>query len=312
MIRATLLAGAAWGIATVAPAYAGGAESGSQTYTIPAPAPAPTVPNSPEVEAFDGGGGGLTATSTGTSQTPNSDNNYLDDDLMWTNKITLKANVSDQYPVYCIPGRTQLKGHKATLDTQTVTPNTAANTSAPTQTQQYLQVVLDQSKAIPAATAKQTNCSGLKPNTDPLGFGPDDVGYVSNVDLGTLDSREGWDYGALFVPFKLQTTGKDSFATSGSIGAYLGYRFSWLGRGVSVSPIAFAGVSNIQTSASSGGSTSSQTVAGLSYGTGVVFTFKNSLQVGAVVGFDHVDSAQPYAYNDKPWVSFEIGYSFAQ
>ena len=44
---------------------------------------------------------------------------------------------------------------------------------------------------------------------------------------------------------------------------------------------------------------------------GLLFDVKDDFHIGLVLGFDHVSSAQKYQYNDKPWVSFEIGYSFA-
>ena len=258
-------------------------------------------------------------TATQTSKTPNSDNNYLDDRLLWDTKISAKADPKDESPSFCFPSRTRLLGHKSTLDTVTRTAN-GTNGSTPTQSEQYLQVILDPEPvlfgfsyppqaAIPAGTA---NCSGFSTDKPPLAFNPGDIAYVSTTDLGTLDFRSGIDYGALVVPFKLQTTGKGSFTSSASVGGYVGYRIPWMDAGVTFSPVVFAGVSNISTSIVSGGKTTSQTLAGLSYGAGLLFTIKNSIQVGAVVGFDHVDAAQPYAYNDKPWVSFEIGYSFAQ
>ncbi len=106
-------------------------------------------------------------------------------------------------------------------------------------------------------------------------------------------------------------TGKNAISGSASLGVYAGYRFP-VDTSIVLRPVVFVGGSYIPTSSSSGGTTTSQTVAGFSYGVGLLTNIKDSLQAGVVLGFDHVDSAQPYAYNDKPWISFEIGYSFAQ
>jgi hypothetical protein len=61
-----------------------------------------------------------------------------------------------------------------------------------------------------------------------------------------------------------------------------------------------------------GGKSSTQTLADPRYGFGPMTRVKDGFQVGLIVGRDHVDSSQPCQYNDKPWLSFEIGHSFAQ
>jgi hypothetical protein len=124
--------------------------------------------------------------------------------------------------------------------------------------------------------------------------------------------RVGWDYGALVVPFKMQLSDGKPFTGSASVGGYLGYRFPLFDTGLVFSPVAFAGASNILTSATTGGKTTSQTVAGISYGFGLITDVKDGFQAGVIYGYDHVNSAQPYLYNNKPWISFEIGYSFAK
>jgi len=123
--------------------------------------------------------------------------------------------------------------------------------------------------------------------------------------------RWGWQYGALVVPFKMQLGGKHAFSGSASVGAFLGYKVPLWDWGIALSPVAFAGASNISVPTSDGGKNSSQTMAGLSYGAGVVGEIKDGFQIGIIFGKDHVDSDN-YLYNDKTWISFEIGYSFAQ
>jgi hypothetical protein len=252
--------------------------------------------------------GGQTAVTT--TNLPDSDLNYLDDGLLWNHNILARSDPAGE-DVYCIPARTRLMGIKPTLDTVTKTSGGA------TQTEQYLQVILDPRPRILGLFGKvqqkldATSSSPCRALRNSLELDISDVAYVSNKDLGMAAYRGGFDYGALAIPFKVQMTGKRSFSGSSSIGAYLGYRIPWVDSGVEFRPIIFAGAANISTSATTAGTTSSQTVAGLSYGLGLISTIKGSFQVGLVLGFDHVDSAQPYVYNDKPWLSVEIGYSFA-
>lgn len=153
--------------------------------------------------------------------------------------------------------------------------------------------------------ADQQVCEGI---SSPATLPTDSSIYVKPDNA----QRWGWEYGALVVPFKMQLGGKHSFTGSASVGAYLGYSFPLWDTGLSVSPVAFAGASNISVPINNGKRDTSQTMAGLSYGLGLITRVKDGFQVGLVFGKDHVDSAQRYQYNDKTWISFEIGYSFAQ
>lgn len=56
---------------------------------------------------------------------------------------------------------------------------------------------------------------------------------------------------------------------------------------------------------------SSETVAGLSYGIGLMGTIKDSFNISLVFGADHA-SSKTYQYQDKPWASFAPGYSFTK
>jgi hypothetical protein len=254
-------------------------------------------------------------TTTSTTVTSNSDTNYLDDVLTWNHYISAKDELNAPSPVFCIPPKKRLMGVKSSLDTVTRTATPAGGGDPVTSTEQYQAVVLDPRKfwfnlfgdaetAVPALR----KCKDVP---TPQILDPGTIAYISNASLARVSSRGGYDYGALIVPFKAQLSGKKSFSGSAAIGGYLGYRLPLRDLGLVFSPIVFAGASNISTSATSGGTTTSQTVAGLSYGFGVLTRVKDSFQVGLIVGWDHVDSAQPYQYNNKPWLSFEIGYSFA-
>jgi hypothetical protein len=256
---------------------------------------------------------------------PNADTNYYDDKLQWDENVVGWKNATDTDPVFCIPKHITLVGKdsqvRATTDTSGTTP----------QQKQYLRTVLGdgyffgligRSEEIQKPPAGKSGKFYLPAPADvatvcpaiPAGKAQDlydgEPVYVSSDDVARIDRRAGWDYGALAVPFKVQLSGKQAFSGSATLGGYLGYKFPL--EGIVLRPIVFAGASNISTSATTGGTTTSQTVAGLSYGFGLLTTIKGSLQAGLVLGFDHVDSSQPYAYNDKPWLSLEIGYSFAQ
>lgn len=280
-----------------------------------------------------------------TETVGNASQNYLDDGLVWNHHIRAKQDPAGAY-VYCIPADTKLLGIKSTLDSVYSNETTTAKkedylavildrrkpflgllgpvqdelVAKPWRKQKPGEAAKGKSADKPITKTENgvtyiyaRNECGKMPdmaNSKPFHYG--DVAYVAAEDLGTVAYRGGFDYGALAVPFKVQMSGGRSFSGAAAIGAYLGYRMPWMNTGVEVRPIIFAGVSNITTSAANGtGGTTSQTVAGLSYGTGFITTIKDSFQIGLVVGFDHVDSAQPYAYNDTPWLSVEIGYSFA-
>jgi hypothetical protein len=175
----------------------------------------------------------------------------------------------------------------------------------------------------PGATAKDTvHCSASNADTSApaiIGAGVitrNEALKVPQTVAGNADYRSGLEYGVLVVPFKVQLSGGKAITGSSTVGGYLGYDFPWMNVGVTFRPVIFAGLSPTSVPSSSGTSTSasstSQTLMGLSYGFGVVSVIKqSSFQVGLICGFDHTDSTS-YAYNDKPWLSFEIGYSFAQ
>jgi len=152
------------------------------------------------------------------------------------------------------------------------------------------------------------------------------VGSTIRVTKAQMDlyppNRFGLTYGALVVPFKFELTGQKEFKGSASLGPYLGYQIDKETFGAAISLVAFAGVSNnsatktTTTASSTSGTPTTKTtntdLAGFSYGGGLLGTVKGGFQLGAVVGFDHVGSGQGFQYNDKPWLAFELGYSFSQ
>jgi hypothetical protein len=273
--------------------------------------------------------------TTSISPMPNSDSNYLSDHLNWDSPIHVYAMDStggvDLDTPYCLNAGVKVIGMDSSYTSATKTDASAdadstdgkKSTTAPAAN--YLPVKLDMRGGLfyqpqPSGTVTaNVQASGdsakfcaSSDTTNALSIGETDEFYVDADDLGAAN-REGWDYGTLVIPFKYQVTGKNALQSSASLGAYLGYRFSWRLMGWTVRPVAFAGLSEIPTSqATNNGKTTSQTVAGLSYGLGLVGTVKDSFNVGLVVGFDHVNSVQAYPYQDKPWISLAIGYSFTK
>ena len=262
------------------------------------------------------------AGASSSASIPSSSENYLDDRLAWPNAIEAKLKLSGDYSDgYCIPANTKVIGAHAGFDTSVQQTPASGSSASGTSASQYQAVTLDTNRPyffgllgpVPTKVGVPSDAKTVCPDvTNPQpNFSPGDLAYISSEDVKNAGYRAGFDYGALVVPFKMQLSGGKAFTGSSSVGAYVGYQNPIANLGVNISPIIFGGASNISTSSTSGATTTSQTVAGVSYGTGLLFNIKDSFQAGFVLGFDHVSSAQKYQFNDKPWVSFEIGYSFA-
>jgi len=121
----------------------------------------------------------------------------------------------------------------------------------------------------------------------------------------------GFTWGALVVPYKYQLTGKNEFGGQAAIGTYLGYRVG-TPLGVELTPIAFAGLSQVEVRQNVNGTDTMQNLSSLSAGLGLTATVYESFQVGVVVGIDHVDESANYEYNDKPWIAAQIGFAFGR
>jgi hypothetical protein len=263
------------------------------------------------------------ASTNSTPPIPNSDSNYLDDKLNWDVPIhvyPMGAKGIDLSSTYCLPASVTVTGLDFKYTTATP-PNT-------TTTQNYLPVKLDdprfkgkrldaklQDPSQPmcdnlAATAATTAAPAL---TVALPIYDDTQFYVGGSDLDHTATRSGWDFGTLIVPFKFQMSDKSLVTGSATLGGYVGYNIGLNMPGFRVSPVAFVGVSDISMpqSGGSGSSSSTQTVAGISYGVGLMGTIKDSFNISLVFGADHA-SSNNYQYQDKPWVSFALGYSFTK
>lgn len=135
---------------------------------------------------------------------------------------------------------------------------------------------------------------------------------VTKTDIKTTPpNRFGMSFGVLAIPFKYQLTGDHNNSGSATLGGYIGRRFDKSSTlGFSIEPILFAGASNVSVPQTTGGQTSSQDVAGISLGIGLVGTIKGNFQAGVVLGWDHVSKSSQYQYNNKPWLALEVGFTF--
>lgn len=246
---------------------------------------------------------------------------------------------------YCIPAGTRVLATSSKLTTMTAVDGNqlkAGKSAAGTASTNYVPVVLDTdgfllgtvaTNPIPpeirvghnktltgaqqgAANSQSPNGACVKSGATFPDLAPKTQFYISEDDIEAASMRVGWDYGTLVVPFKEELSKGHQLLGSASLGAYLGYRAPFNVLDFQLSPVVFFGLSNVNTQApttsTSTTSSSTQTVAGLSYGFGVIASIKDSFHFGVVVGEDHVNTSQNYPYNDKPWISFELGYSFAQ
>jgi hypothetical protein len=122
-------------------------------------------------------------------------------------------------------------------------------------------------------------------------------------------TNQGFVSGVLAVPFKMHIS--DRSVTAGStIGAYIGYQTS-LFNSITVTPVFAGGLALVPVSNLN--SPNATTATGVSVATGLIGTWGphgTGIQVGVLVGVDYVGKQQNYQYEGKPWLSFEVGYSF--
>lgn len=121
--------------------------------------------------------------------------------------------------------------------------------------------------------------------------------------------RAGWTYGTLVVPYKYQFRGDRSVTGGATLGGYVGRRF--LISGLSNQWIVFAGLTKVDVPSEKDGQTTTEQLAGLSYGVGLLTTVKQAFQLGVVVGADRVSKSAEYVNNGKPWISLSIGFDFS-
>lgn len=130
--------------------------------------------------------------------------------------------------------------------------------------------------------------------------------------VGTPPDRYGLTYGTLMVPFKYHMRGEKRFSAGASVGGYMGFRQDRSGKtGLATQYIVFLGATSVAVPQTVDGSTTTQNMAGVSYGIGMLGTLKDSFQMGLVLGADRVNSSAGYKDNGKPWLAVSLGYSFS-
>lgn len=139
-----------------------------------------------------------------------------------------------------------------------------------------------------------------------------DVLAFENEFLGaTHHERFGWTFGSLMVPYKYHVSGDKGFSGGATLGGYLGYRFDrTVVTGFETQLVGFAGAAAVPVVTNVDGVSSTETLAGASYGLGVLVEVKGTFQMGLVFGKDRVDDSSGYERNGKKWVAVALGFEF--
>lgn len=120
--------------------------------------------------------------------------------------------------------------------------------------------------------------------------------------------RSGLTFGTLVVPYKYHLKGDQSLGGGATLGGYLGWRYqAW---GYDLQAVGFAGATKVDVPGLKDGKATTDSVAGLSYGIGLLGTVKNEFKLGLVAGQDRVNRSVNYVNNGKTWFSVSIGYDF--
>jgi hypothetical protein len=140
------------------------------------------------------------------------------------------------------------------------------------------------------------------------------VPIALNRDITTKfsNSRNGFTYGGIIVPYKYHFNGSKSFEGGTTLAPYAGYRFDRYGLAYGLKIIGFAGLTKIDVVQTIDNEQVSQSLSGFSYGVGAIGSIDDAIQIGLVIGADRVNESSGYIDNGKPWISLAIGYSFAK
>ncbi|MFZ2652265.1 MAG: hypothetical protein WA210_19380 [Burkholderiaceae bacterium] len=226
----------------------------------------------------------LIALSAGAQAAPNDEKNYRGDRISFPVDITATLDSDAGGKTVCIPANTTLQGL-----------GSGKNTG-------------DISVRIGKVFGDVTDCKDTSKTV------PKTVGI--NIAKQTLDSyipdRFGLTYGALVVPFKYHYSGSKEFKGGSTVGPYLGYRFDRNTIGLGLKFVGFLGGSAIAVDQVVNGTTTTQNLAGFSYGYGFIGQVKNEFQLGVVVGKDRVSQSAGYADNGKSWVAISLGFAFSE
>lgn len=114
------------------------------------------------------------------------------------------------------------------------------------------------------------------------------------------------DYGILAVPYKMRFA-PFSIYPGGTLGMYVGRKFNK--KNFSNSIVAFGGLASIPLNNIN--SDIVDTKLGFSAGAGWIWYVAQDFQIGLITGIDLFDGVDKWTYKYQPWLSFNIGYSFA-
>lgn len=214
----------------------------------------------------------------------NDNNNYLGDKISFPVRLDVKDTENNKY---CLPAGTYLRGLGKSDD-------------------DGLLVILNNFYFKGYNPVKDCKNSNEIPQDLPL--------VISKGDLAKYPfDRYGWTYGGLVVPYKYHFSGSKNFDGNATVGPYFGYRIdknSYLGIGFKV--IGFLGASAIKVNQNVDGKETEQSLAGFSYGGGILGEIKKEFQLGLVLGVDRVSSSSNYEDNEKLWGAISLGYSFSE
>ena len=229
--------------------------------------------------------------NVGVAQGANDEENYEGDNLSFPVNIkgTYKTFGSTTTTTVCIPANTDLQALGNSVDNLGVV------------------VYLLEPGLLEDPVIK--SCGGTGGETIPVGVA---ITILKTDVKRNVPSRFGLTYGVLVVPYKYNFEGSENFEGNSTVGPFLGYRFDKTGYGFGVKAIAFIGGAAIKVDRTDeNGDNNDETVAGFSYGVGLIGEVKNEFQLGIVFGQDKVSSGSDYEDNGKWWGAVALGFSFA-
>jgi len=149
----------------------------------------------------------------------------------------------------------------------------------------------------------------IKTSSDTKAVTFDQLYCISKADL--LDNNyfraySKIDYGILAIPYKIRFDPFSIFP-GGTLGAYVGRKFNK--KNFSNAIVAFGGLSSIPLN--NVNSNIVDTKLGFSAGAGWIWYVAQDFQIGLITGVDLFDGVDKWTYKYQPWLSFNIGYSFA-
>ena len=238
----------------------------------------------------------------------NDDANYMGDRIWFRSAVRgYRVNLMkpDAEPVrVCIPAKMQLKGRVEA--TRKVEGKEATGWLFTAEAPRLGQFSSDRSDCA------DEKSQASDPTVPPIPSEGDYI-HLSHDELKLpLPTREGWTYGALFVPYKSTFKGERDLRPSAALGGYFGWRFDRAGA-ISVKAVGFAGATLVHVpKLDAENKASIGTEPGLSYGFALLGEIKREFEIGLVIGLDHTAKSVSYPSKHKPWVALSLGYDFSR